>query len=112
MTNGNLPDTLCRAENFAFDLFRKLHPETRFKPWYIEVYQEAADELEKLRAERDAAVEDMRGICYLCKKAEPVNIGLRTLKTCEHLKERKAIATNKRPGCPHFEWRGPQKEGQ
>lgn len=43
----NLPATLRRAENFAFDLFRKLHPETRFKPWYIEVYQEAAEELER-----------------------------------------------------------------
>lgn len=77
----------------------------------LETAIRAMEELPKVEAERDAALKDMRGICYLCKKAEPSNIGLRTLKTCEHLKERGVLATNKRPGCQYFEWRGPQKEG-
>lgn len=51
----------------------------------------------------DAAIEDMRGICYLCKKAEPYSVGGTTMMTCHHIK---GIATNKHPKCPDFEWRG------
>ena len=65
------------------------------------------DELEKVEAERDAAVEDMRGICYLCANAKPYSEFSQRMMTCEHIK---AVASTKSPGCKHFKWRGPKEE--
>lgn len=53
--------------------------------------------------QRDAAIEDMRGICYLCKNAKPYRLSGTTMMTCPHIN---GIASNKQPKCPYFEWRG------
>lgn len=45
----NLPHALRRAAGFLEDGTRRLHPEIKWTPWYIEVTQEAADELERLK---------------------------------------------------------------
>lgn len=62
---------------------------------------------EKAEKERDAAVEDMRGICYLCANAKPYSEFSQRMMTCEHIK---AVASTKSPGCKHFKWRGPKEE--
>lgn len=67
-------------------------------------------ELEKVKAERDAAIKDMCGICYLCKNAKSYKIGTKMMNTCDYMQERGIIASTKTSQCPHFEWRGPVKE--
>ena len=62
---------------------------------------------EKAENERDAAVEDMRGICYLCANAKPYSEFSQRMMTCEHIK---AVASTKSPGCKHFKWRGQKEE--
>lgn len=62
---------------------------------------------EKAEKERDAAIEDMRGICYLCANAKPYSEFSQRMMTCEHIK---AVASTKSPGCKHFKWRGPKEE--
>lgn len=62
---------------------------------------------EKAEKERDAAIEDMRGICYLCANAKPYSEFSQRMMTCEHIK---AVASTKSPGCKHFKWRGQKEE--
>ena len=61
-------------------------------------------------AERDAAVEELRGICWCCahgRNLEPFS----GLTTCEHMRESGALARGGgKCKCPHWEWRGPQRE--
>ena len=83
----------------------------------MDLCMEAADalstlqaELEKVKAERDAAIKDMCGICYLCKNAKSYKIGTKMMNTCDYMQERGIIASTKTSQCPHFEWRGPVKE--
>lgn len=61
---------------------------------------------EKAEKERDAAIEDMNGICYLCANAKPYSALSRTVMTCEH----KKYCGTKSPGCKHFKWRGQKEE--
>ena len=61
---------------------------------------------EKAERERDAAIKDMSGICYLCKNAKPYSLLSKTVMTC---KQKKAAST-KKPGCKYFKWRGQKEE--
>lgn len=71
-------------------------------------HAEAAEaRAEKAEKERDAAIEDMRGICYLCANAKPYSEFSKIMMTCEHIK---AVASTKSPGCKHFKWRGQKEE--
>ena len=65
------------------------------------------DENAQLRAELDAAVADMSGICYLCGNAKPYRAGSPTMMTCKHMD---CLATMKKPGCKFFKWRGAKGE--
>lgn len=74
----------------------------------ILAHAEAAEaRAEKAEKERDAAIEDMRGICYLCANAKPYSEFSQRMMTCEHIK---AVASTKSPGCKHFKWRGQKEE--
>lgn len=57
----------------------------------------AADAIETLLAERDAALEDMKGICSFCAHK----------KTCQFGNHLRDICVN----GSNWQWRGPQKEG-
>lgn len=57
---------------------------------------------EKAERERDAAIEDMRGICYLCANARPYSALSKKAMTCGHRKH----YGFKIHGCEHFKWRG------
>lgn len=61
---------------------------------------------EKAERERDAAIQDISGICYLCANAKPYSALSRTVMTCEH----KKYCGTKSPGCEHFKWRGNKEE--
>ena len=61
----------------------------------------------RLRAELNAAVADMSGICYLCGNAKPYRAGSPTMMTCKHMD---CLATMKKPGCKFFKWRGAKGE--
>lgn len=75
----------------------------------------AATAIETLLAERDAAVEDLRGLCWCCANREKYENGLPWSKatTCEHVRE---LGTVARSGgerkCQFWKWRGPQKESK
>lgn len=64
---------------------------------------EICERLERAEEKLSEAVQDMKGICYLCGKAKPSRFANATLKTCEHFQN---TSSNKRPRCEHFEWKG------
>lgn len=75
---------------------------------------DAADAIETILLERDAAVEELRGNCWCCANGKPWEKAgpLSKMTFCEHLKEWGAVATcGKACKCQHWQWRGPQKEG-
>lgn len=61
---------------------------------------------EKAEREMDAIMQDISGICYLCKNGNPFGKS-EGLRICEHFKGR---ATNREKNCPHFEYRGNMEE--
>lgn len=75
---------------------------------------DAADAIETLLAERDAAIEELRGICWCCANGKPMGrIGrLRSCTTCDYMQERGILGNfGRERDCPHWQWRGQQKEG-
>lgn len=74
----------------------------------------AADAIETLLAERDAAVEELRGICWCCANGRPMrtNAGIYSkITACDHLEDRGIRGcAGREKGCPYWQWRGPQKE--
>lgn len=75
-------------------------------PETIPLARQLREELAKVTAERDAAVEQLRGYCFACKHYTPYhNDGL--CATCKH--ERACF----KPwdAVDRWQWRGPQKKG-
>lgn len=72
-------------------------------------------ELEQVKRERDAAVEELRGFCWCCingRKWDKAPVWS-NMTTCKHIRERGALAVGGGKGgrnCPHWQWHGPQKE--
>lgn len=76
---------------------------------------EAATAIEILLAERDAAMEELRGDCWCCANGKPWEKAgpFSKMTCCEHLKEWGAVAiSGKACKCQHWQWRGPQKEAE
>lgn len=73
-----------------------------------------ATTIEHLLAERNTAIEELRGICWCCahgRKWENAPCWSNMI-TCEHLKEIRVLArSGGKSKCPHWEWRGTRKEG-
>ena len=69
--------------------------------------EKAEARAEKAESERDAAIQDMSGICYLCANAKPYSALSRTMMSCEY---KQVLASIKSPGCEHFKWRGEKEE--
>lgn len=79
------------------------------------VCESAADAIEILLAERDAAVEDLRGRCWCCVHGKPWEPAgpLSKLTGCEHLSEFGVLARGGgKCKCTYWEWRGPQNDEQ
>lgn len=82
-------------------------------PFYMDVeYEPQVKETEKLCAEleqvtreRDAAIEDMRGRCYVCAHAKQHDL-FPNFTTCEHMTNCIAFLGNGKKWCEHWEWRG------
>lgn len=72
-------------------------------------------ELEQVKRERDAAVEELRGFCWCCvhgRKWDKAPVWS-SMTTCKYIRERGALAVGGGKGgrnCPHWKWRGQQKE--
>lgn len=76
------------------------------------ICKDSATAIETLLAERDAAVADLRGMCWCCAHGKKYENGLPWSKatTCEHMRELGAVArSGGKCKCSHWEWRGPQK---
>lgn len=71
--------------------------------------ERAADAIETLLEERDALIEELRGICWCCahgRKWENAP-GWSKMTTCEHLGEIGVLARGGgKTKCPYWEWRG------
>lgn len=74
-------------------------------PMGIQMCQEAADALEQLQAEndrlrreRDAAVEEIPKVCYYCKHRKG-------WKTCDRFNGNSEVET-----CTNWQWREPKEE--
>lgn len=70
---------------------------------------EQSARIAELEAERHALLKEICGICWACKKAEPVPIAGRDSAacTCEHLREMGVMAAGGKRKCEYFEWRDP-----
>lgn len=78
-----------------------------------EMCDQAADAIKTLLAERDAAVEDLRGMCWCCAYGKKYENGLSWSRatTCQHMRELGVVArSGGKCKCSHWEWRGPQKK--
>ena len=77
--------------------------------WDDKAVQLPADSQAEIRVERDALIEELRGICWCCahgRKWENAP-GWSKMTTCEHLKEIGVLArSGGKAKCPHWEWRG------
>lgn len=65
--------------------------------------------------ERDAAVEDLRGMCWCCAHGRKYENGLPWSKatTCEHMRDLGVVArSGGKCKCQFWKWRGPQKESE
>lgn len=67
----------------------------------------AAASIETLLAERDAAVEDLRGNCEFCANRGSIPAGYFSSASCKYSQEWGTTGDV----CPHWQWRGPQKGG-
>ena len=64
-------------------------------------------------AERDAAVEELRGVCRCCTNARPWMDAFYEGRfyTCDYITEQGVLArSGGKCKCPHWQWRGPQRE--
>lgn len=76
----------------------------------IEICADSLTAIETLLAERDAAVEDLRGMCWCCAHGKKYENGLSWSRatTCEHMRELGVVArSGGKCKCSHWEWRGP-----
>lgn len=77
------------------------------------IFRDAADAIETLLAERDAAIEDLRGMCCYCahgRRWEKTPLWSR-MTTCEYMQEQGALAIGGgNHKCSRWEWREPIKE--
>lgn len=72
----------------------------------------SATAIETLLDERDAAVEDLRGLCWCCAHGKKYENGLPWSKatTCEHMRELGVVARSSgKCKCKFWQWRDPQK---
>lgn len=72
----------------------------------------AANAIETLLAERDAAVEELRGLCWCCANGEKLKKApmWSMATTCKYMRELGALArSGGKCKCQHWQWRGPQK---
>lgn len=70
------------------------------------------DAIETLLAERDAAVEELRGMCWCCANGEKLKKApmWSMATTCKYMRELGALArSGGKCKCQHWQWRGPQK---
>lgn len=68
-------------------------------------------ENERLRKERDALMDELKGICWACKNQKPWKMSVTgDTVACEHLAARGVVAAGGRAGknCEHWQWRGPE----
>ena len=74
--------------------------------------EDAITAIETLLDERDAAVEDLRGLCWCCAHGKKYENGLPWSKatTCEHMRELGVVARSSgKCKCKFWQWRDPQK---
>lgn len=90
------------------DLIRRLDDCGEFDG---DLLDDAAEGIETLLEERDAAVEELRGICWCCAHGEKWGKAPKWSKmtTCEHMREQGALAiSGGKRKCKYWKWRGPQ----
>lgn len=74
--------------------------------------RDAATAIETLLEERDAAVEDLRGMCWCCTHGKPWDAAgpLSKMTGCEQLSKIGVLARGGgKCKCLYWKWRGPQK---
>lgn len=75
----------------------------------ISAFYKCACIIETLLAERDAALNDLRGMCWCCINGQRWEKS-KNLVTCEHLKQQGILAAGGSRKCEYWQWRGPKKE--
>ena len=74
------------------------------KQFVLDAIREKLDgTLEKVTRERDAALKQLNGHCWCCKKGKPLREGS-SMMICPHISELQGIVGTMRSHCPHWEW--------
>lgn len=100
---GELTRLMAENEKFRSDLLRlQIERDT-----LLTANQHLREEREQLTAERDAAVEQLHGICSACKNYSPYhNTGKCAFCVYEPAREKDVEAND------NWQWRGPKKEDE
>ena len=64
-------------------------------------------ELEQVKRERDALMDELRGRCYSCANVKPYE-KIPRMNVCEHIKV--AFSGEWKRGCEYWQWRGVKEE--
>lgn len=64
-------------------------------------------ELEQVKRERDALMDELRGRCYSCANVKPYE-KIPRMNVCEHIKV--AFSGEGKRGCEYWQWRGVKEE--
>lgn len=115
----------CCKQSFAFKECGSRCPYYREKCCGVKLYGDASDAIQQLETERhrlftavkqlqqerDAALAQLRGHCWCCKKGKPLRKGS-NLMICPHFSALQGIVGTMRSDCPHWEWNEGKENGQ
>lgn len=72
-------------------------------------FQEIEKALEAWR-KGNTAIEQLRGKCWACTHAKEIEIGHKSLRTCEYMDQRGVVGCSGNGTCEHWEWNGEQEK--
>lgn len=73
----------------------------------ISLIESLSAELEQVKRERDALMDELRGRCYSCANVKPYE-KIPRMNVCEHIKV--VFSGEGKRGCEYWQWRGVKEE--
>lgn len=96
-------DLVQYQKNVISDMQEKLYCQVEENDRLLGIISSQGEQIDSLKEKLKKAVSDMNGICYLCGNGKPYLLGNATLRICDHYP---GVASNKRPSCQYFTWKG------
>ena len=96
-------DLVQYQKNVISDMQEKLYCQVEENDRLLGIISSQGEQIDSLKEKLKKAVLDMNGIGYLCGNGKPYLLGNATLRICDHYP---GAASNKRPSCQYFTWKG------